>query len=277
MRRLALILALVVAFWSGGQARAATPVPWISAPEGIVIDGWTGGVLYAKNANVVREPASTVKIMTALVVLRHRIPLDRVVTVSPLAASYGGSTAYLYAGERLTVRNLLYGALLPSGNDAAVALAQTVTPYLATFVGLMNAQAARLGLRHTHYLTPNGFDTYGQVTTARDLALLARAAMRWHVFDTIVATRVWVARSADGRTVHRWTNLNTLLWRDGAVNGVKTGTTTGAGACLVSSAQKSGKWILEVNMGSTEASRFADGASLLRYGFAVDSSLPSTR
>jgi len=175
------------------------------------------------------------------------------------------------------VLNLLYGALLPSGNDAAVALAQTVTPDLNRFAALMNAEAVRLGLRHTHYLTPNGFDTYGQVTTARDLVLLTRAAMRWHVFDRVVSTRVWTARSADGRTVHTWTNRNTLLWQDGAVDGVKTGTTTGAGACLVSSAQKSGKWILEVNLGSTEASRFTDGAALLRYGFDVDSAPPSTR
>lgn len=277
MRRLIFSLALLLTLSTTTWASAAPAIPWISAPEAIVIDGWTGGVLYAKNPDVMREPASTVKIMTALVVLRRRIPLNRVVTVSPLAASYGGSTASLYAGERLTVRNLLYGALLPSGNDAAVALAQAVTPNISTFAALMNAQAARLGLRHTHYLTPNGFDTYGQVTTARDLALVTLAAMRWHVFDMIVSTRVWTARSADGRTVHTWTNRNQLLWQNRSVDGVKTGTTPGAGACLVSSAKKNGKWILEVNLGSTDASRYIDGASLLRFGFAVDSSVPSTR
>ena len=234
-------------------------------------------MLYARNANAFRDPASTVKIMTVLVVLQHHIPLNRVETVSLAAATIGGSTASLYAGERMTERNLLYGALLPSGNDAAVALAQSVTPNMSIFVGMMNAEAARLRLSRTHYLTPNGYDVYGQVTSARDLAQLARVAMHWQLFQKIVSTRVWTARSADGLTVHTWTNLNQLLWRNAAVDGVKTGTTPGAGACLVSSAQKDGKWVIAVNLGSSEATRFSDGAALLHYGFAVDGDTPSTR
>lgn len=269
MRLIALVVTLfAVAIPTNVRAHAA--LPWITAPEAIVVDGWTGRVLYAKNADVMRQPASTVKIMTALVVLRRRIPLDRVVTVSPLATAYRGSTAGLYAGERITVRNLLYAALLPSGNDAAVALAQSVTPDLVHFVGLMNAQAARLGMTRTHYLTPNGFDRWGQVTTARDLVRLARVAMSWHVFARVVSTRTWRATSADGRIVHVWTNTDTLLWSNPAVNGIKTGTTPGAGACLVTSARRSGTWVIAASLGSTEASRFVDGSALLRYGFAVD-------
>jgi D-alanyl-D-alanine carboxypeptidase (penicillin-binding protein 5/6) len=276
VRPCCLLLALLTFLATAGEAASSPALPPISAPEAIVVDGWTGGVLYQKSPDVMREPASTVKIMTALVVLRRRIPLNRLVTVSPLAASYGGSTAALSAGETMTVRNLLYGALLPSGNDAAVALAQAAAPNLGIFVSLMNVQARRLHLAHTHFLTPNGFDTWGQVSTARDLAVLARAAMSWRVFAQIVSTKFWAARSVDGR-LHYWTNRNQLLWGNSAVNGVKTGTTAGAGACLVSSAQKSGKWIIEVNLGSSGFARFSDGAALLRYGFAVDSAPPSTR
>jgi D-alanyl-D-alanine carboxypeptidase (penicillin-binding protein 5/6) len=276
VRVLVLLPAFLALLATSAPALSAPALPGISAPEAIVVDGWTGGVLYQKSPDVMREPASIVKIMTALVVLRRRIPLDRVVTVSPLAASYGGSTAALGAGESMTVRNLLYGALLPSGNDAAVALAQAVTPNLSNFVYLMNAQAQRLRLVHTHFLTPNGFDVWGQVSTARDLATLTRVAMGWHVFARIVSTKYWTARSPDGR-LHYWTNRNDLLWRNPAVDGVKTGTTAGAGACLISSARRSGKWIIEVNLGSSSVARFSDGQALLHYGFAVDSGPPSTR
>jgi serine-type D-Ala-D-Ala carboxypeptidase (penicillin-binding protein 5/6) len=278
-RPLALLAALLLPIaisLSCVPARAAA-LPRVSAPADIVIDGWSGDALYARNADVYRDPASTVKIMTVLIVLRHHIPMNRIETVSEQAATIGGSTAALYAGERISERNLLYGALLPSGNDAAVALAQSVTPNMAAFIGMMNAEAARLHMYHTHYLTPNGYDVYGQVTTARDLAQLARAAMHWAIFARVVSTKVWSARDANGVLAHTWTNLNQLLWRNGSVDGVKTGTTPGAGACLVSSARRRGKWVIEVNLGSSELTRFTDGAALLNYGFEIDENTPSTR
>lgn len=264
-------LALALATLSR-PASAASPT--ITAPEAIVIDGWTGQILYQRAADVPRNPASTVKMMTALVLLRRHIRLNRVVTVSGLAVSYRGSTAGLYAGERIRVRDLLYGMLLPSGNDAAVALSQTVTATLPEFAALMNTEARRLGLWHTRFLTPNGFDTPGQVSTARDLAVLARTVMRWSLFRRIVRTRAYTARSADGRIVHVWRNTNRLLGWSRAINGVKTGTTVGAGACLVASAVRGGRWIISVTMGDTAANRFADGMALLNYGFAHDPGLP---
>lgn len=278
MRWSAAALVLLLA-WLPGVARGAptSAVPAITAPEAIVIDGWTGRVLYARNANAPRDPASTVKIMTALVLLRHRVPMQRVVTVSTLAAEYGGSTAGLFAGERMTVWNLLHGMLLPSGNDAAVALSETLAPTPGQFALLMNAEARRLHMWHTRYLTANGFDTAGQLTTARDLATVARAAMHWSIFRRIVRTRFWVARSADGQVTHTWSNLNRLLWQSSAVDGIKTGTTPLAGACLVSSVRKDGRWVIEVNMGSTEADRFHDGMLLLTYGFPLASTLPTAR
>lgn len=274
--RLMLALAMALLMTGAADAAIASGGPLISAPEAIVIDGWTGNVLYARHANTPRAPASTVKIMTALVVLRHHVALGRVVSVSPLAVQYGGTSAGLYAGERITVWNLLHGMLLPSGNDAAVALAQTVAPTPQQFVVLMNREAARLHLRRTRFLTPNGFDRPGQFTTARDLARLARVAMQQPAFLAVVRTRAWTAYAADGRGSHFWQNLNKLLWSSAAVDGVKTGTTPAAGACLVSSARSGGKWIIAVNMGSSVAARFADGAALLNYGLKVDQPVPST-
>ncbi len=156
-----------------------------------------------------------------------------------------------------------------------MAIAEAAAGSSATFVSLMNAEAARLHLRHTHYLTPNGLDSRGQVTTARDLAQLARTAMQRPAFAQTVRMRFWFARSTDGRIWHRWYNLNKLLWRSSAVDGIKTGTTPGAGACLVSSARRGGKWVIAVNLGSSLAHRFADGAALLSYGLAVASGVPT--
>ncbi len=274
----ALAVVALVWGWPIAPSVAAQPAaPAITAPAAIVIDGWSGQVLYAKHPDAIRDPASTVKIMTALVILTHHVPMNRIVTVSPLAVEYGGSTANLYVGEQMTVWNLMHGMLLPSGNDAAVALAQSVAQTPARFAGMMNAEARRLHLTRTHYLTPNGFDTSGQVTTARDLAHLTDVAMHFARFARIVRTKYWHARSVDGRTVHVWQNLNQLLWLSKSVDGVKTGTTSGAGACLVSSVRKNGRWIIAVNMGSTEASRFSDGEALLNYGYQLASPLPSTR
>lgn len=273
------ILAAVALLWwpMTATANSADAGPVISAPEAIVIDGWTGHVLFAKSADAPRDPASTVKIMTALVVLRHHVSMQHLVTVSPLAASYGGSTAGLWSGERINVWDLFHGMLLPSGNDAAVVLAQTVTPSIARFAGMMNREAKRLHMRHTHFDTANGFDTPGQGSTARDLATVAREAMRFAAFRTVVRTRVWQVRAPDGTILHTWFNLNQLLWRSSYVDGVKTGTTAGAGACLVSSARKDGKWVIAVNMVSSEAQRFSDGESLLDYGFRLASRVPLAR
>lgn len=256
-------------------AEAAPPSPTVSAPDAIAIDGWTGAVLYAKNPNALHDPASTVKIMTALVVLDRHTPLSRVVTVGWDAVSYGGSTAGLYAGERMTVWNLLHGMLMPSGNDAAIALADAVAGSPARFVSMMNAEAVHLHLWRTHFLTPNGFDAVGQVSTAHDLAFLARAAMQNAAFGRVVRTRFWHAWSADHSVLHSWQNLNRLLWSSRAINGIKTGTTPGAGACLVSSARKNGKWVIAVNLGSTERARFSDGTTLLNYALSVEAGPPS--
>jgi D-alanyl-D-alanine carboxypeptidase (penicillin-binding protein 5/6) len=277
VRLLSLLLIWSLSVGTADARATAARSPSVSAPEAIVIDGTTGQVLYARNPDGERYPASTVKIMTALVVLQHRIPMNRIVTVSSTAATYGGSSAGLYSGEQISVWNLLHGMLLPSGNDAAVALAQATAGSLGAFVSMMDATAVKLHLWHTHYLSPNGFDTGGQFTTARDLASLTRIAMQQPRFARIVRTKTWTVRNQYGQVVHRWTNLNHLLWTSPAVDGVKTGTTPGAGACLVSSARAGGRWVIAVNMGSTEATRFSDGLALLKYALPLAAPLPTAR
>jgi serine-type D-Ala-D-Ala carboxypeptidase (penicillin-binding protein 5/6) len=270
-------IALLLVFPLSVNAQPLPAVPSIEAPEAAIIDGWTGAVLWSRHANIERYPASTVKIMTALVILNHHVPLQRVMTVSAYAATIGGSTAGLYAGEQMTVWNLLHGMLLPSGNDAAIALAEGTAGTASAFVPLMNGEAKHLHLWHTHYLTANGYDEWGQVTSAIDLADLARVAMQNPTFARIVRSRSWTVWSATGAILHHWTNLNHLLWSSRTVNGVKTGTTPGAGACLVASAQRGGRWVITVTLGGTEASRFTDGAALLNYGLALATPQPSAR
>lgn len=270
----ALVVACVVI---SPTAPANAQIPHVSAASAVVVDGWTGAVLYAKNPDSARAPASTTKIMTALVVLESRIPMNRVVTVSSLAASYGGSTAGLYAGERMTVWDLMHGMLLPSGNDAAVALAEATTGSLSAFVSAMNRLAHQLGLWHTHFLTPTGLDVVGQQTTARELARLSLYVMQRPRFLRIVRTHSWTVRDAYGRVIHYWTNLNRLLWTLPGADGVKTGTTPLAGACLVSSDRIHGRWVLAVNLGSTVAARFSDGSTLLNLGLSRASTAPSAR
>ncbi len=233
--------------------------PQISAAAAVVVDLDSGITLYAQGADVPWPPASTVKVMTALLVLQSADIREEVV-VSDRAAATGGSRMGLVAGERLTVLDLLYGLLLPSGNDAAVALAEHVAGSEAAFVAQMNLEAARLGLEHTRFANPHGLDADGQYTSASDLVRIARAALAYPVFVEIVGTaRAWVA----GRDL---TNTNQLLGSYPAADGIKTGTTDAAGECLIASVSRRGHRLVTVLLGSRD--RYADARALLNYAQA---------
>jgi len=231
-------------------------VPNVTAASALVADLESGLALYEKAATEARPPASTAKIMTALVVI-DQVPLDDVVVVSPTAASTPGSRMGLNAGDRLTVLELLYGLLLPSGNDAAVALAQHVAGTQADFVELMNARASAMGLSSTRFANAHGLDAAGQVTSATDLVTLARTALQDPNIAEIVAVR---SITIGGRQLE---NTNELLGTYDGVNGVKTGTTDEAGECLVASVTRDGRTTLLVELGSTD--RFGDARKLLDY------------
>ena len=188
-------------------------------------------ILHAKNASLPLANASTTKIMTALVILED-CPLDDKVTIPAEAAGVEGSSVYLRAGEEYTVEELLYGLMLRSGNDAAVALALHHSGSIAAFAQVMNERAILLGATDSCFVNPHGLPDGRHHTTARDLALISAAAMENETFRTIVSTRCYAPRG--------WYNKNKLLSSYEGACGVKTGYTMQAGRCLVSAAERAG-------------------------------------
>lgn len=230
----------------------------VSAQEAILMDAASGRVLYEKNADQRSLIASTTKIMTALVVCEQCNVLDRV-EIQPEAVGIEGSSMYLQAGEVLTVQELLYGLMLQSGNDAAVALAIYCGGTVEGFAQLMNDEARRLGLTNTHFENPNGLDHENHYSTARDLAKLASAAMDNEIFAQTVGTKTV---RVGGRSL---TNHNKLLWRYEGAEGIKTGYTKAAGRILVSAASRDGRRLIAVTINAPDD--WNDHARLLNYGF----------
>jgi D-alanyl-D-alanine carboxypeptidase (penicillin-binding protein 5/6) len=264
---------------------AADPLdgpPFVSAKAWAVADGKTGKVLWGSNEAEARPMASTTKIMTAWIVLQLAAGdakvLDEVVVYSERAAKTTGSSARLNAGEKVPVRELLYGLMLPSGNDAAVALAEHFGPRLGEaadgdaverFVAEMNRRAKALGCKELSYRDPNGLSREN-VSSARDLVVLAHEAMKDERFRTYVATRrheCEVVEAGGGKRKVTWTNTNKLLDVEG-YEGVKTGTTTPAGNCLVASARRGEDRLIVVVLGSTATDgRYVDARNLFRWAW----------
>jgi D-alanyl-D-alanine carboxypeptidase (penicillin-binding protein 5/6) len=244
-----------------GAADAAAPV--VQARAYVVQSSVDGHTLAAREATTPRAMASITKLMTALVALQH-VSLDDVVTVPVSAAAIGESSLDLRAGERVPVRDLVIGTLVPSANDAATALAVAAAGSVPRFVALMNREARRLGLRGTHYRNPHGLDQPGHVSTARDIAVLLRTALRDPVIRTYAGKPS--ARLSDGRVVESTDNL---LGHVAGMVGGKTGHTAGAGWSQAAYARVGGVGITAVVLGSpSEAQRDADLAALLRFGLA---------
>ena len=241
------------------------PAPSISAASAVLEDLDSGQVLIAKAANATRPVASLTKIMTALLVL-ERLSLSATVTASARATSEPGATLGLRVGERIRAQDLLNGLLLASADDAAVAFAERISGSVPAFVDLMNGRARELGLRRTHFASPDGYDNAG-VSSPNDLATLTRVAMRDPVFESIVRAKRASVRSRNGplRVVQ---NRNVLLWLYRGAIGVKTGFTTPAGHCVVAAAERNGLRLLAVVLG-VPADAFSDAAALLNHGFAA--------
>ena len=234
------------------------PVKGISAQKAILLDASTGRTLYEKDADSRSLIASTTKIMAALIVCEQCNVLDRV-RIPKEAVGIEGSSMYLREGEVLTVQELLYGLMLHSGNDAAVALAIYCGGTVSDFAELMNDKARRLGLTGTHFENPNGLDSPGHYSTARDLATLAAYAMKNPIFAQTVSTK---SLRVGQRSL---TNHNKLLWRVDGADGVKTGFTKAAGRILVSSAVRDGRRLVCVTI--NDGNDWADHATLINGGF----------
>jgi D-alanyl-D-alanine carboxypeptidase (penicillin-binding protein 5/6) len=272
--------------------RPADPLdgpPFVTAKTWAIADGRTGAVLWGHDEGKRVDIASTTKIMTAFVVLRlaakEPAVLDETVTFSRRADTTIGSASDVQEGEQVPVRELLYGLLLPSGNDAAVAFAEhfgsrmkpladasvAIDP-LPRFIAEMNRTAAELGLRDTHFVNPNGLTAPEHQSSARDLAKLTHHALALSSFARYVSTRKHGAtvQAPNGRKRNVvWTNTNRLLDTEG-YDGVKTGTTRAAGECLVASGRRNGDHLIVVILGasSTEA-RYADARNLFRYAWLM--------
>lgn len=240
--------------------------PVISSRAAIVIDRKTGLVLYGKNSDDIRKMASTTKIMTAIVVLENKQNLYETVTISKKAAATGGSVLGLRTNDKVTINDLLYGLMLKSGNDAAVALAETVGGSVEGFAVLMNNKAKELGLENTHFVTPHGLDNDEHYTTAYELAKLADYALNNKIFREIVSTKNYIV-TLSGRSVNI-SNGNELLGNFAGVYGVKTGFTNGANRCLVTACKRDNIDIISVVLGAdTKNIRTKDSMNILKYVF----------
>jgi D-alanyl-D-alanine carboxypeptidase (penicillin-binding protein 5/6) len=260
----------VAALLLASPARAGAPR--VDASAYLVLDARTGDVLAASNAHERLPIASITKLMTVLVTLENH-KLGDVVTVDPRAAAVGESSIHLEAGERLTVRDLIKGALIQSANDAADALALSVAPDFPSFARLMNAKAAELGLHDTHFVRPDGLDAPGHYSSAADVTKLARILMRIRFVRQTVAEKTDTIEG--GRTLHTWDDLLSELPR---TIGVKTGHTSAAGWCQVAAVRGRGVTVYATLLGSpTRSERNDDLRALLVWGLSRFRVVPAVR
>jgi D-alanyl-D-alanine carboxypeptidase (penicillin-binding protein 5/6) len=261
IKRWLLAMVLLVCCFSGHVG--ATTKLNVSASAAIVMDQQTGQVLWTKNPDWKRPMASLTKIVTAILVLEHS-DLDELVAISREAARTPGSSMYLRAGTTYQVRDLLYGLMLLSGNDAAVALAEHSCGSMEEFVAFMNKRARMLGALNTRFTNPHGLPAEEHYSTAHDMALLARHALSISEFATLVASSKAVIPDpleASHRPIY---NKNRLLWEFEGADGVKTGYTLAAGRCLVASATRNGRQVVVVLLDAPRL--WEDAATLLTYG-----------
>jgi D-alanyl-D-alanine carboxypeptidase (penicillin-binding protein 5/6) len=250
---------------SNASSNGVAIMPSISAEGAILIDASDGSVLYGKNADEKLYPASTTKIMTALVALEILdeigADLDSYVIAPKEAVGVEGSSIYLKENEKISMEELLYGMMLQSGNDAAVAVAICTGGTLEAFVERMNKKAQELGCTSTNFLNPNGLFDENHYTTARDLSLISMEAMKNESFREIVGAATWSSKES-GRSFQ---NKNKTVYQYEGATGVKIGYTKLSGRTLVASAQRDGKELIAVVLNAPNW--FEDAYRMLDYGF----------
>lgn len=236
--------------------------PSLSANTIKVIDADSYVTLYEKNPNQRVFPASTTKMMTAIVAL-EQYQLDEVLTVGKTIVD--GNIIMLEPGEQLTMENVLYGLLVGSGNDAALVLAENYPGGVTNFVRAMNQKAKELSLNNTHFTNPMGYDQEGHYSTAEDLSRLASYAMKNQKIAKIVSNSEYTISDVTGNKIHKLKNTNELVGQINGVKGVKTGWTENAGECLVSYVEKDNRKIISTILGSND--RFGETKSIIDWAF----------
>ena len=267
MRSLFFLLSIAL-FQAAVAAPRIIPAPPQLATEGhILLDAATGTVIIEENAEMRLPPASLTKIMTSYIIASEiqqgRISLDDLVPISVKAWKMEGSRMFVREGTEVKVSDLVRGIVIQSGNDASVAMAEFIAGDEQAFADIMNQVAQKLGMTRTQFKNATGLPDEGHYTTAKDLSLLARALIR----DFPEHYKVYKEKYFSYNDI-RQANRNSLLWRDDAVDGMKTGHTEAAGFCLVASAEKKDMRLVSVVMGATsERSRSTESQKLINYGF----------
>ena len=239
--------------------------PTINSRAAIVYDRNSGTILFGKNENEKRKMASTTKIMTAIVVIENS-NLDDIVTISSKAAGTGGSRLGLHTNDKISVRDLVYGLMLCSGNDAAVALAEYVGNNISGFADLMNKKCTELNLSSTHFVTTHGLDNEEHYTTAYELAVITNYALKNNTFRNFVSTKNYTITI--NNHPKNLSNTNELLGNLDGVYGVKTGFTNGANRCLVTSIKRNNLDLICIVLGAdTKKDRTKDSIELIEYAF----------
>lgn len=258
-------------------------LPEITGTAAILIDADSGQVLYEKNAHDRRFPASTTKIMTALLAIEN-LDMEAVITADAEAASMTGSRIHLAEGEQVKTLDLLYALMVESANDSAVALGKAVSGTVTDFAALMTKRAAEVGALNTQFTNTNGLPDENHYTTAYDLAMITKAAFAHQLFREVAATPAYTIPATNLREAREMKNSNLMLWDDEVrtdengtqymlkyegTNGVKTGHTNAAGYCLVASVNRDGHELIGVVLGAAEWMHFSDMHRIMDYGFGA--------
>ena len=281
------VLAEETATTPGTEQTSDTAVE-VTAPSAILMEMTTGTVLYEKDADTARPPASVTKVMTMLLIFdalaEGKIQLEDKVTTSEYASSMGGSQVFLETGEKQTVETLLKCISIASANDACVAMAEYISGNEEEFVRQMNLRAEGLGMKHTHFVNCNGLDAEGHETSARDIALMSRELLlkypEIHNYCTIWMENI-THTTSKGSSEFGLTNTNKLIRQYEYATGLKTGSTGKAKFCVSATAEKNGVSLIAVIMGAEDSkARFKDVVTLLNYGFGkcqmyTDENMPS--
>lgn len=236
---------------------------FISAKSALVLDIPSNVIMFEKNPDQKLFPASTTKITTAIVAMEYFKPQD-ILTVGKIETN--GSAMFLIEGEKITFENILYGLLVKSANDAAEVIAQNYHGGTEQFISSMNNKAKELNMNNTHYTNPSGLDDENHYSSVKDLALISSYALKNPVFQKIVATPFYSVTDVTGKKVHSFKNINDLLGKVWGVDGIKTGWTENAGESLVASANRNGKRVLTVVLGSLY--RFGETEYLIEWAYA---------
>lgn len=256
--------------FTSAYAAGETAVLEVSAPAAILMEASTGKILFEKNAHEMLPPASVTKIMTILLTMEAldagKIKYDDMVIGSARAKSMGGSTIFLDEGEALSVRDMLKGMAVASGNDACVAMAEHLAGSVEEFVVLMNKRAKELGMNETNFVNCNGLDADGHKISAYDIAIMSRELLKHD--DVFQFTTIWMDSLRDGKFT--LSNTNKLIRFYKGATGLKTGSTSIAKNCISATAKRDGMHLIAVVMGAeTSKKRFADASNMLNYGFGA--------